>query len=152
MFTLSLTAVFAREPKRSAGVPGTPAINSFNNVTCQSLGDVLQTLLEPNGRYFRPFKTVNGNPTLTFTRPDGYKTTYTFGGTMTHVALQPDSCRIEVDATAATPEEATKRNNLAIGDLVLFMGCRTAKPLVDRGQYSSESFAQTCSRFLPALQ
>jgi hypothetical protein len=110
--------------KRTVGVTGTPVRQTVNNATCQDVGDELQTHLEPDGKVFRPFVTVNGNPTLTFTFTDGYKTTYTFGGAIRHTALRPDICLVEINATAATPEEATRVNRSAMVDLMRYMVCR----------------------------
>jgi hypothetical protein len=83
--------------------------------------------LEPGGKFFRPFVVVNGNPTLTFTLSDGYKTTYTFGGAITHTALRPDVCLVEISATAATAQEATKANQSALVDVLRYMLCKIAR-------------------------
>jgi hypothetical protein len=126
-FAFSSFVASAQEPMHTAGVLGTPAIQTFNDVTCQTLGDHVQTMLEPTGRFFRPFKTVNGNPTLTFTLPGGYKAVYTFGGTMTHVALRPDFCRVEISGAGPTSEAANKGNNDALSEIETFVLCRTLK-------------------------
>jgi hypothetical protein len=109
------------------GVFGTPAMMTFQDTTCRVLGDHLQTLMEPDRRSSKPFETVNGYPTLTFDPPGGYKAVYTFGGTLTHVPLQRDFCRVEVNAAGPTPENATKRNHDALDEMETFVICRSAK-------------------------
>lgn len=113
--------------KHTSGVTGTPVRQAINNATCQDVGDELQTHLEPGGKFFRRFVLVSGNPTLTFKFSDGYRTTYTFGGAMTHTALRPDVCLVEISATAATAQEATKANQSALVDLLRYMLCKMAK-------------------------
>jgi hypothetical protein len=92
------------------------------------VGDELQTHLEPGGKFFRPFVVMNGNPTLTFKFRDGYKTTYIFGGAITQTALRPDIWLVEINATAATPQEATKANQTALVDLLRYILCKV-RPL-----------------------
>jgi hypothetical protein len=102
--------------------------------------------LEPGGKFFRPFVVVNGNPTLTFKFSDGYKTTYTFGGAITHTALRPDVCLVEISATAATSQEATKANQTALVNVLRYMLCKVAKETT--GPYTeplrSTIIAQDC--------
>jgi hypothetical protein len=113
--------------KRTTGVLGTPVIYTFTNISCQVIGDHLQTILEPGGRVFKPFTMVNGNPTLTFTPPSGYKTTFTFGGPMTHVALRQDFCRVEINGAGATAEDASKGNRDGFLELNTFVFCTVSK-------------------------
>jgi hypothetical protein len=112
--------------KRTIGVTDT-SVRETINATCQDVGDELQTHLEPGGKFFRPFVMVSGNPTLTFRFSDGYKTTYTFGGAITHTALRPDICLVDINATAATAPEATKANQFALVDLLHYMLFKVAR-------------------------
>jgi hypothetical protein len=129
MALASLTASAGEQvpQRRPFGVTGTPVRQTINNATCQDVGDELQTHLEPGGKFFRPFIMVNGNPTLMFTFSDGYKTTYIFGGAIKHTALRPDICLVEINATAATPQEATKANQSALVELLRYMLCKVAR-------------------------
>jgi hypothetical protein len=130
--------------KRTIGVTGT-SVRETINATCQDVGDELQTHLEPGGKFFRPFVMVSGNPTLTFTFSDGYKTTYTFGGAITHTALRPDICLVEINATAATPQEATKANGSALVDLLRYMICKMARETTVPEPIRSTMIAQSCN-------
>ncbi len=94
-------------------------VKTFSGVTCQQVGDYVINTVELE----KPVMSVrNGNPRLTFTSkpfelkgikyPGGYKTIYTFGGTMKHEPLSQDYCTVDINGTAKTPVDEANAERL----------------------------------------